>query len=44
MALEEVITEHVVDLTETVPGEDAGVLARGGPAVTVLVMPPANGV
>jgi hypothetical protein len=33
MALEEIVTEHVVDLTETVPGEDAGVLAQGGPAV-----------
>lgn len=33
MALEEVVTEHVVDLTETLPGEDAGVLAKGGPAV-----------
>jgi len=44
MALEEIITEHVVDLTEAVPGEDAGVLAQGGPAVTVLAMPAANGV
>jgi len=33
MALEEIITEHVMDLTETVPGEDAGVLAQGGPSV-----------
>jgi hypothetical protein len=33
MALEEIVTEHVVDLTETVPGEDPGVLAQGGPAV-----------
>jgi hypothetical protein len=44
MALEEIITEHVMDLTETVPGEDASVLAQGGPTVTVLAMPAANGV
>jgi len=43
VALEEVITEHVADLTGTEPA-DAGVLATGGPAVTVLAMPAANGV
>ena len=36
MALEEIVTEHVVDLTEIVPGEDAGVLAQGGPAVVAV--------
>jgi hypothetical protein len=36
MALEEIVTEHVVDLTETVPGEDAGVLAKGGPSVLAV--------
>jgi hypothetical protein len=36
VALEEIITEHVVDLTETVPGDDAGMLAKGGPTVLAV--------
>jgi hypothetical protein len=33
MALDEVITETALDLTGTAPGDDAAVLAQGGPAV-----------
>jgi hypothetical protein len=36
MALDEVVTETVLHLTGTGPGEDAGVLAAGGPAVLAV--------
>jgi hypothetical protein len=36
VALEEVITEYVADLTGTEPADDAGVLAKGGPAVLAV--------